>query len=52
VETFDKEYLRTDALDAPEGEVPEPRPSRKAIPDDIFTTGVSILYAMKIIFLL
>ena len=52
MEMFDKEYLRVDTLDAPEGEVPEPRPSRKAIPDSTFSTGVSILYAMKIIFLL
>ena len=49
METFDKEYLRIDALDAPEGEFPEPRASETPISTSAFATGVSILYAMKII---
>ena len=42
METYDKEYLRIDALDAPEGEFPEPRASARPISDDAFATGVSI----------
>jgi len=41
-EIYNKEFLKTDALDALEGELPMPRTQGKPVTDEAMSVGVSI----------